>query len=201
MPNYYSTHAQSFFDSTVSVDMQSLYDQFLPLLEKTDNSTLSILDAGCGSGRDAKAFANLGFEVVAFDACEELVIKARELTGLAVAHESFASYRNDKIFDGIWACASLLHVPFNELPYALLNMANLLKDNGIFYCSFKLGDQYIEKDGRRFTNLNESRLNYALRGLPLSVVKHWQTGDVRAGREHERWFNVILKKTPKVTTA
>ena len=187
---YYQSNAQAFFDSTVEVNMHSLYEQFLPLVPAGG----AILDAGCGAGRDSKAFLELGFEVEAFDASAELAALAAQLTGQKVTVERFQSYKNSKQFDAIWACASLLHVPLIELPTVFQSLSKMLKSGGVFYCSFKYGEGEIERNGRLFTNLNESGLAEQIKGAPLTIEKQWITGDLRAGRESEKWLNVLLSK-------
>ena len=189
--HYYKTNAQAFYDSTVDVDMQSLYDQFLSLIPAGG----SILDAGCGAGRDSKAFINLGFNVEAFDASEELAQLASDLIGNKVSVALFQTYKSSKAFDAIWACASLLHVPLIELPQVFQHLAEMLKTDGIFYCSFKYGEEEIARNGRRFTNLNESGFAEQIKGLPLEVEKQWITGDLREGRESEKWLNIIMRKS------
>jgi 2-polyprenyl-3-methyl-5-hydroxy-6-metoxy-1,4-benzoquinol methylase len=190
---YYSKHAQAFFDSTVDVDMHSLYEAFLPLV--TAEGT--ILDAGCGSGRDCKAFLEQGFKVDAFDASPELVAKATALINQPVKHAFFQTYHSTHLYDGIWACASLLHVPMDELAAVMAKLVGMLKEDGVCYCSFKLGNEEIERNGRIFTNLNETSFPHYITGLPLSIEKQWRTGDLRPGRENEQWLNVILRKRSK----
>lgn len=187
---YYKTNAQAFYDSTVEVNMQSLYEQFLPLIPAGG----TILDAGCGAGRDSKAFIELGFNVEAFDASEELAELASQLTGIRVSVERFQNYKNSKQFDAIWACASLLHVPLIELPAVFQSLSKMLKSGGVFYCSFKYGEEEIERNGRFFTNLNERSFAEQIIALPLHIEKQWITGDLREGRESEKWLNVLLRK-------
>lgn len=188
---YYQTNAQAFYDSTVDVDMQSLYNQFLPLVPAKG----LILDAGCGAGRDSCAFLDLGFEIEAFDASEALAKLATELHKKQVSVDTFQHYQSSKKFDGIWACASLLHVPLNELPSVMSSLSSMLKDNGIFYCSFKYGNQEVRRNGRLFTNLDETSFIQQIEGLPLNIQKQWITGDLREGRENQKWLNVIMRKS------
>ncbi|HEY5716200.1 MAG TPA: class I SAM-dependent methyltransferase, partial [Psychromonas sp.] len=148
---YYDNNAQNFYDSTITVNMQSLYRKFLPLIPAAG----SILDAGCGAGRDSKAFLDLGFDVDAFDASEKLALLASELTGRKIAVDLFQTYKNNKTFDAIWACASLLHVPLKELPAVFSSLSGMLKTDGLFYCSFKYGEGEVLRNGRLFTDLNE----------------------------------------------
>ncbi len=187
---YYSDNAQSFYDSTVNIDMQVLYDHFLPHLPAGG----LILDAGCGAGRDSKAFIELGYKVQAFDASEELVSLASTLSCQPVQHALFQTFESDNKYNGIWACASLLHVPQKELSAVLEKLVSMLADNGVFYCSFKLGNDQVTRNGREFTNLDEASFSQYIDGLPVGIVEQWRTGDLREGRESEQWLNVILRR-------
>jgi len=187
---YYEQNAQDFYDSTVTVDMQTLYEQFLPLIPAGG----FILDAGCGAGRDSKAFLDLGFDVAAFDASEKLALLASELTGKKVSVDLFQTFESKKQFDAIWACASLLHVSLKELPAVFSSLSNMLKPDGFFYCSFKYGAEEVARNGRLFTNLNECGFAALIEGLPLFIKEQWITADLREGREDEQWLNVILHK-------
>ncbi|OLQ88038.1 SAM-dependent methyltransferase [Vibrio panuliri] len=188
--SFYNTNAQDFFAGTVDVDMSSLYEKFVPLLP----SHASVLDAGCGSGRDSRYFSQCGFKVDAFDASEELVSLAKLHSAIDVQLCTFIDYQSTHLYDGIWACASLLHVPKSELPRTFKHLASLLKSGGFFYCSFKYGDDEVERDGRRFSNLNEDALSTLLLCSKLTAKELWLTSDLRPGRENEKWLNAILIK-------
>ncbi|ART79766.1 class I SAM-dependent methyltransferase [Oceanisphaera avium] len=188
--DYYQQQANSFYQSTVGVDMAPLYDRFLPHLPDGGH----IIDAGCGSGRDSLHFANLGFKVSAFDASPALVELAQQHTGLAISVCRFEQFNVIAPAEAIWACASLLHVPRSELAQVMAHLCTQLKAGGIFYCSFKYGQGEVARDGRHFTNLDEAGLNELISELPLTLIEHWQTGDLRLGREQERWLNAICKK-------
>lgn len=187
---YYQHHADDFFNSTVNVDMRSLYTPFLERIPKGGR----ILDAGCGSGRDSKAFLQQGYRVEAFDATAEMAKLASQHTGLSVKQMTFSDVDTVNRYDGIWCCASLLHVSAAELPDAMAKLARALKPGGIWYVSFKYGDGERVKDGRRFTDLNEQRLNTLLAGLAgITLVGHWITEDKRPDRS-EMWLNALLQK-------
>lgn len=188
--DYYNQRARQFIADTLEVDMVPLYERFLPLLPVGAR----ILDAGCGSGRDAAHFLAQGFRVSAMDASEVLARAATERFGLAVTVCRFHEYESAEPFDAIWACASLLHVPGARLPEVMAHLADLLQAGGLFYCSFKYGRGELERDGRRFTNLDEAGLAALLAPLPLAIRDCWQTGDLRPGREPERWLNAVLRK-------
>jgi len=188
--SFYNDNADGFISNTISVDMTSLYQKFLPLLP----ANAHILDAGCGSGRDSKYFINNSFSVTAMDASKALAESAALLIGQPVRECLFQDFHCDKQFDAIWACASLLHVSSTELPAVFSHLASQLKSQGIFYCSFKYGNNDVELGGRYFTNADELRLNTFIADSGLTVKENWLTGDLRPGRESEQWINVIMKK-------
>ncbi|CAA0201607.1 methyltransferase [Acinetobacter baumannii] len=183
-------HSDQFAESTFNVDMESLYHPFLEHLP----STARILDLGCGSGRDSLAFKKKGYEVDACDYSEELVKKAHELTGINVRHQSF--YDLDKVerYDGIWACASLLHCERDRLAEVLQKMLSALNPNGVIYMSFKYGDSDREKDGRQFTDLDENQAEALLEQFDnVQQIQQWVTLDQRPDRQ-EKWLNLLWKK-------
>lgn len=217
--DYYRQNAQRFFTDTASVDMSALYPPFIDCLPPGAR----ILDAGCGSGRDVKAFSEMGFIVEAFDASAELVALARQLSGKAVMQMRFQDVDAVEKYDGIWCCASLLHVSEAELPGVMTKLAIALKPGGVGYLSFKHGRGEREKDGRRFTDMDVAGLqklvdgvntlggdilatnkigikreagtkNTAVNRFALKAETIWQTGDVRAGRGDEVWLNAIIRK-------
>ncbi len=187
---FYQDNADDFFEGTVNVDMSNIYQHFT----KDLNNNALILDAGCGSGRDTKAFLNMGYNVEAFDASSELVSRASKYTGITVKYSRFNDVGSVNKYDAIWCCASLLHVPEIELPETLSKLANALKPRGVWYVSFKYGDSQREKDGRSFTDINEQRLTELISSLSnVNVNSTWITEDNRPDR-NEKWLNAILVK-------
>ncbi|WP_326469819.1 class I SAM-dependent methyltransferase [Enterobacter wuhouensis] len=188
--HYYQNHAQDFFDGTVNVDMTSLYEAFTQHLPHG----AQVLDAGCGSGRDAKAFHDMGYQVDAFDASSAMVELAKQHTGLPVQLMTFSEIDGKAQYDGIWCCASLLHVPSSELPEVMQKLADALKPGGVWYVSFKYGNGERVQGERRFTDLNEMELQRLLNHMSeIDIFSLWITKDNRPDR-HEIWFNGILKK-------
>ena len=189
--NYYNENAKKFIDGTVSVDFRSIQDTFLELLPEN----AKILDFGCGSGRDTKYFLEHGCRVVAMDGSLELCKAASEYTGITVKHMLFQELNEKERYDGIWACASIVHVKREELPEIICKMGLAAKAKDIIYLSFKYGDFEGERNGRYFTDMTEESMAELLVGFPeLRVEKQWITGDVRDGRGDERWLNMILRK-------
>ncbi len=187
--DYYENNAKVFIESTLCIDMQPIYQRFLPLLPKR----AYILDAGCGSGRDARHFIKHNYRVTAFDASAKIAALAEKNIDQSVCVQRLQDIKYYNQFDGIWACASLLHVPTRELADVFHRLAHALKPNGLFYCSFKYGQGECEKQGRRFTNLDERALQALVDGTEALTTKElWVSIDRRPGRGQEQWLNGIL---------
>ena len=169
--------------------MSKFYDRFLKHLPQGG----SILDLGCGPGRDAKVFLDRGYDVVAVDGSIEMVRYARAHTGLPVLHEQFEDLNIDRTFDGIFACASLLHVKRQDLPDLLSKLHGALEPGGVMYMSFKHGEFEGERNGRCFTDLTEAGLADILAQVPFTALDTWRTSDIRPGRGSEEWINVVVR--------
>ena len=190
--DYYNINAEAYIADTRSVDMHPVYQEFLAYIPEGGR----IIDAGCGSGRDTRFFMLKGFNVIAFDASQEMVNAASAYAGLQVKLATFQNFQDPIRCDGIWACASLLHVPKGELTECLNNLSNVMKSGAVLYASFKYGNTERIQDGRHFTDMDETTLDGIVGTLvSLSVLKIWKTKDVRPGRNHEVWFNILLKNS------
>ena len=188
---YYNTNAEKFVESTCSVDFSQVQCEFLNLL-RTESY---ILDFGCGSGRDTKYFLEHGYQVDAVDGSMELCRIASEFTGIEVRQMLFQELQEKEKYDGIWACASILHVPKIELADILQKMCNAVKVDGVIYISFKYGNFECEQNGRFFSDFSEKSFCEFVKNIQeLCLHKMWITGDVRDGRGDERWLNIILRR-------
>ncbi len=188
--DYYNKHAEEFTASTFEVDMESLYRPFLAELP----GGTRILDVGCGSGRDTLAFKKKGYHVDAIDYSEELVKKASRLTGIPIKLKSFYEVDDYEAYDGIWACASLLHCERTRLKEVIGKLLSALKPNGMLYMSFKYGNGDRQKDGRQFTDLDEVQAKALLGQFDrVQQIQQWITIDQRPERQ-EKWLNLIWKK-------
>jgi 2-polyprenyl-3-methyl-5-hydroxy-6-metoxy-1,4-benzoquinol methylase len=189
--DYYNKNAMGFCDNTINANMENLYELFLSYIQQGGR----ILDLGCGSGRDTKAFIDRGYNVQAIDGSEELCKIASQYTGQPVLCKLFRDLDYSNEFDGIWACSSLLHLSKAELSGVFEKMIRALYSVGYIYMSFKYGDFSGERNGRFFTDINEEGLNELLTNYSnLKIIELKITGDVRVGREQEKWLNVLLKK-------
>ena len=189
--NYYAENAADFAAGTVNVDFSATQERFLNKLQ----TGAAILDLGCGSGRDTKAFLERGYRVTASDGSPELCKSASAYTGIPVRQMLFNELDDVKAYDGIWACASLLHVPSTELPDIFRRMITALKPGGTIYTSFKYGTFEGERNGRRFTDYTEETFSAFIKQFPeLTIEDQWISADIRPGRSNEKWLNVILLK-------
>ena len=192
--NYYNQNAENFIANTQNADMHPTQERFLRLLD----ANTSILDFGCGSGRDTKYFLEKGYRVTATDGSSELCRLASEFTGIKVKEMLFQELDAINQYDGIWACSSILHLPKKELLPVIQKMCEALKDNGIIYTSFQYGDFEGERNGRYFTDFTEKTFREVVEKIPeLTIEEHWITSDVRPGRGEEKWLNLILRKNQR----
>jgi SAM-dependent methyltransferase len=191
---WYDAHAGDFAAQTAHVDLGPLHDRFLHHVRPGGR----ILDAGCGVGRDTAVFVERGHEVVAFDASKELVRHARaNIGGRAPVHwMRFEDVPWEGKFDGIWACASLLHVPCVSFATVVSRLASSLRPRGAFYMSFKFGEGERVNDGRLFVDHTEGSLRRAVQRIPLALVETWLSDDVRPERQGEVWLNTIAVAQP-----
>ena len=188
--DYYNTNAEAFVTSTLHADMSEARNRFLAYVKDGGR----ILDAGCGSGRDSLAFLQEGYKVSAFDASDELCRRATELLGFSVECKRFEDLAGEPTYDGIWACASLLHVPADVLPDVILRLKGLLLEGGILYASFKEVNTERIKDGRFFHDMTESTCSALFEAAGFSVLELCKSIDVREGRSTEVWVNIICQK-------
>lgn len=193
---YYNRNAQAFFEGTVDADMSELYRKFFAYVPMGGH----ILDAGCGSGRDSVAFLKMGYRVTAFDASEEMVKMSSELTkpygGKPTRLLTFQEFDDIGMYDAIWASASLLHVPMDEMDDVIGHLMQALKAGGVLYASFKYGDGEVERNGRSFTMYTEESLREHMnRQMEIKMMDIWMTHDVRANREEAIWVNGLWVRT------
>lgn len=188
---YYNENAASFVNGTISANMTELY----ALFQKHCAPGATILDFGCGSGRDTKYFVEQGYCVDAIDGSKELCKIASEYTGVPVKHMYFHELDASDKYDGVWACSSILHVSLEELPDILHRVCRALVVGGVLYTSFKYGDFSGDRNGRFFTDFTEDSFRDLLSNVPsMQLIETAITGDVRVGREQERWLNLIIKR-------
>ena len=188
---YYNRNASLYFDNTVKADLSECYEHFLKYI----GSGGRIIDIGAGSGRDVKYFKDRGYVVEAIDAAEEMCRLASDYSGVVVRCESIYTWQPEEKYDGMWANASLLHIPIAEIEDFIFRVSNYLNLNGVFYISMKSGVQTgYDDSGRFFTNFSEDIMQKIVAKCTMyKVAEIWETEDSIC-REGFRWLNFILKR-------
>lgn len=186
----YNATADDFCAGTRELDMTDHYRLFLSRLP----AGAHILDLGCGSGRDSRAFLDMGYRVTAVDGSPALCVRASQYAGIPVRCLRFQELDYIAAFDGIWACASLLHVPKSEMPDVMARVSRALKPGGILYVSFKYGTTERESGGRFYNDYTEETIRTLFTDSNGLMLKEcWVTNDVRADR-NEKWVNAVAEK-------
>ncbi len=187
---YYDKNAAEYFDQTVDIDLHEWWELFTARLPEG----ASILDLGCGSGRDSAYFISRGYDVTAMDASDEMCDLASIHIGQDVLKLSFAEIDFKEVFDGIWACASLLHVPGDEIEDVFMKVINSLKINGVLYMSFYYGDEEGVHNGRYYKNYRTKTLKDLIgRHAELEIIELDKCADVRPDAD-KAWIYALVRK-------
>ena len=185
---YYNENATKYIEDTVDIDMGELYEPFLSEIPAKSE----ILDIGFGSGRDIIYFSKK-HSVTGIDTSEAFVenIKSKIDADILLLNVLDMSFTNK--FDGIWACASLLHLKKDELSKAFIKCYLALKQKGFMYASFKEGSFEGVQNGRYFTYVSSKILAEILRDTGFFIKNITYTFDKRPNRQ-EKWINLYLSK-------
>lgn len=190
MSNYYESNAERYAAETLSADMSEQYQRFLPLLK----DGVKLLDVGSGSGRDACYFQKQGYQVTALEPSKNLCREIRKVFSGEIMCSDIQNYQPAERYDGIWACASLIHLQEEEVLQFFEKIDQYLDDNGIIYISGKNGISTGEvEDGRFFLEFTDQLVEKILAvNKQLKLEQLWYTEDV-SGRRGFRWLNVVLR--------
>jgi SAM-dependent methyltransferase len=146
---HYDATARSFEEGTRAHDVSQNYEALLSAIDAPPPFT--ILDFGCGPGRDLAYFKSLGHEAVGLDGSARFVEMARAATGCEVLHQSFLHLALPAArFHGVFANASLFHVPTQELARVLGALRDSLEARGVLFCSNPRGDDTEGFNGERY---------------------------------------------------
>jgi SAM-dependent methyltransferase len=188
---YYDASAREYSATTRDLDMSPAYSHFLPLLPSGGH----ILDAGCGAGRDTRAFLDRGFQVTATDASRALAQEASLFTGLPVRVARHEMLSDVALYDGIWACATLLHVPRSALPDVMSRLARALKPGGVLYATFKMGDtERTDSLSRRFTDMTPGSLTALIAQTGAFELMELFTEPDAQGRQDTTWVVLVARR-------
>ena len=185
---YYDSHPEEYAQTTYAADMTDYYRRFLKYVPKGG----SIVDMGCGSGRDMKYFAEAGYSASGVDASEGMCRVAHEYSGCPVVCCDALAWRPETKCDAIWANGSLLHLHKDEITTFIKTKSEYLKPNGILYFSMKAGiPDGFDGNGRYFTPFSESIVDSVLADGKLKVRERWTQSD-SLGRVGFHWEAIIL---------
>jgi SAM-dependent methyltransferase len=192
--SHYEINAESFWQGTKDHDVSQNIEAFLNALPK--NKVLDILDLGCGPGRDLQTFKSLGHKPTGLDGSLSFCKMAEEYSACPVLHQNFLNLElQDNSFDGVFANASLFHVPSLELTRVLKQLHSALKPSGILFTSNPRGDSEGWQ-GQRFGNYMQLEVseNY-LKQAGFKVIHHYYRPDGKP-RNEQPWLAIVSEALP-----
>lgn len=137
---HYNQRANDFWEGTRGHDVSQNIEALLQYIE--GDPPFAILDFGCGPGRDLKTFADRGHHAVGLEGLARFAAMARAYSGCEVLHQDFLKIDlPPAAFNGVFANASLFHVPGQELPRVLAQLHTALKPRGVLFASNPHGDR------------------------------------------------------------
>jgi SAM-dependent methyltransferase len=191
---HYDASAASFWEGTRSHDVSQNHSALLSAIEGAPPFTL--LDFGCGPGRDLAHFRSLGHEAVGLDGSARFVEMARALTGCEVMHQDFLRLSLPEArFDGIFANASLFHVPTQELARVLVALRRSLVPRGVLFSSNPRGQDTEGFSGERygaFHSIEAWRTHVTEAGF--SEVTHYYRPEGKP-RSEQPWLASVWRAT------
>lgn len=133
--------------------------------------------------------------MTAFDASESLVCFSSELIQQPVYHLKYEEINFENEFDGVWACASLLHVPRSHISQVLHKLSNSLKTGGVLYANFEYGEEQTLRNGILFNDYTENKFQSVLANeKSLELLKMWKSPDLPPARPNREWLHVLAQK-------
>ena len=190
---HYNEHAQAFWDGTHEHDVSQNIAALLQHIETP--APLAILDFGCGPGRDLKTFGRLGHVATGLEGAARLAEMARHYSGCAVLEQSFLALDlPPSHFDGVFANASLFHVPSLALPGVLRELHATLKPGGVLFSSNPRGDGQEGWSGGRygaFHDLASWRRYLSAAGF-IELAHYYRPPGLP--REQQPWLATLWRK-------
>jgi SAM-dependent methyltransferase len=192
---HYNQHAESFWEGTRDHDVSQNRNALLENL--IGPGPFRILDFGCGPGRDLRAFRDLGYDAIGLDGAERFVERARRYSGCEIWLQDFLHLQlPPQYFDGIFANASLFHVPSQELPRVLRELWAALKPGGVLFSSNPRGDNEEGWSGERYgVYYNYESWRELVTAAGFSEITHYYRPP-GLPREQQPWLASVWRKKP-----
>ncbi len=191
---YYDSISEEYNFETFELDLSDIANEFLKYLPER----ATVLDAGCGTGRDILFFKKRGIATIGIDVSKKMCEMARANTSssdLEIINLSFEKIEWLNRFDGVWANASLVHLDDLDLVEVLTKLIASLKNGGFLYFSLKEKGSKIFDNTRVFCLRNEVEIKNILSVFSeIVLIKLWISADLRVNHKGNRWNNVILQK-------
>jgi len=191
---HYDQRAEIFWRDTRDHDVSQNIEALLQAIVGTP--PFRILDFGCGPGRDLKALKDLGHEPIGLDGSARFAAMARDYSGCEVWQQDFLKLQLPaEYFDGIFANASLFHVPSQELPRVLKELWATLKPNGVLFSSNPRGDNQEGWQGERYGSYHDwESWRKLVTGAGFSEIHHYYR-PAGLPREQQPWIASVWRKS------
>ena len=189
--SYYELNAAEYASRTLNADLSKLYEPFLSKIPKHSR----ILDVGCGAGRDLREFSRRGYRPYGIDSSRALATMAHWNSGAPTEQLRVEDAKFSGDFEGVWACASLLHLPKSRLSQALARLWLAMTSPAVMFVSVQEGrGEITSEDGRFFALYSQDDIIQKLISSGFEVNEAWVTTDTLPGRSKIRWINVLATK-------
>ena len=187
--SHYENNAESFWLGTRDHDVSQNIEAFLQALPK--DKALDILDLGCGPGRDISTFKSLGHRPIGLDGSKAFCQMAHQHSGCLTLHQQFLTLELEEgSFDGIFANASLFHIPSQELPRVLGELHRALRTGGILFSSNPRGNSEGWQ-GERYGHYMELETSEAyLEQSGFKIIHHYYRPDDKP-RDQQPWLAIV----------
>ncbi len=186
---HYSDSAQSFWQGTKDHDVSQNYEALLSHCKQ--QTSLDILDFGCGPGRDVHYFKSLGHRPVGLDGSEEFCTMAREHSSCEILCQDFLTLDlPNTAFDAVFANASLFHIPSQELPRILTELHACLRPGGILFSSNPRGNSEGWSGNRYGNHIEYEQASRCLQDANFSILSHYYRPQ-GLPRHQQPWLAIV----------
>lgn len=183
---YYNDNSENYYDETMFINMSKIYNKFRHYLK----TGASILDVGCGVGRDTRYFIQYGYKVYSIDASQEMVRICNKYPFAFCKKMDMTELNFYEKFDAVWANASLLHIDKNNFESTFQKLINATKSNGIIFFSIKELDNRKEQDKRHYEFYKKEEIfNKLQKFKEIHLIETWTDDNC--------FHNFIVKKNVK----